>query len=123
VEKIDNLQKLYDLQKKLVERYSNNQYLPELPLDLTSKDGVKVFRECVFHITQELFEAVYHLKNRPSRKEEVTDYNKDAFFEEMIDAFHLMLEAFILAGYSVEEIVTEYERKNKVNHKRLDKGY
>ena len=41
----------------------------------------------------------------------------------MIDALHLVLEAFILAGYSVEEIVSKYEEKNKINHERLDKGY
>jgi len=123
MDKQDNLQRLYDLQKHLMERYRDKQYIPGFPLDLTSKKGVKVFRDCIFHITQELFEAVLYLKNRPSRKEEIIDYDEDAFLEEMIDALHLILEAFILAGYSVEEIVTKYEEKNKVNHERLNEGY
>ena len=68
---IDNLQKLYDLQLALLSRYRDKGYILEFPLDLSSKEGVKVFRDCVFHITQELFEAVTHLKTDHREKKKL----------------------------------------------------
>ena len=113
---------LFFLQNKLMKRYVEDGRLPEYPLDLSKKENVKVFRECVFHIIQELFEVTEHLKNRPNRKTQIYEYNRESFKEEISDALHLFLEMMILSGIGSEEIYREYKNKNDTNHRRIDEG-
>ncbi len=119
----DKLEQIFELQEKLMYKYVDLGFLPEFPLDLRKKENVKCFRECVFHLMQELFETVYHLKNRPNRLSEIPDYNREEFEEELIDALHLFVEACILSGMTPDHIMERYEAKNKINHDRVNKKY
>ncbi len=119
----DKLDMLFNLQTKLMKRYVNLGFLPQFPLDLSVKNDVKTVRECVFHITQELFEAIYHLKNRPNRVSEIKDFNREEYEEELVDALHLFLELLILSNIDADKITNLYISKNDKNNKRVDEKY
>ena len=48
------------------------------------------------------------------------DINEEALKEELIDALHFLLSAFLLAGMNAEEVFRVYVRKNEKNFTRKD---
>jgi NTP pyrophosphatase (non-canonical NTP hydrolase) len=78
-------------------------------------------KELAWCMTEELAEAVNHLKNRPWKMQDrPTDVG--AFHEEIADFLHFFLEFCITAGISAEFLSDEYDRKLEINHERIDDG-
>lgn len=50
-------------------------------------------------------------------------FNSENFKEELIDVFHFFINLCIAAGIEPEQLLVGYLNKNKINHKRQDKGY
>ena len=62
------------------------------PLDLSEKSNQQHVRDMALRGVEEMFEALQHLKNwKPHRKTEITDFNRDEFLEEIVDAFNYFL--------------------------------
>jgi dimeric dUTPase (all-alpha-NTP-PPase superfamily) len=43
--------------------------------------------------------------------------------EEAVDILHFLVSTFIALGMTPQDILAEYERKNKINHQRQEQGY
>ena len=72
----------------------------------------------------ELFEAVQELKNsKTHRMSEISEFDRDKFLEELVDAFKYFLEILIFVGVTPEEFFSAYKQKDEVLHKRIDENY
>lgn len=97
--------------------------LPEYPVDLTTKPGQRLIKECVWNMVEELAEASFTLKNRQHKLSDDTDLDFPHYLEELGDAFAFFLEVCILSGITAEQLYEEYSRKNAAVKKRLQDGY
>ena len=52
-----------------------------------------------------------------------TEFNRADTKEELIDVWHFVVQASIELGMTPDDIVAEYENKNKINRERQRKGY
>ena len=115
----DKLDLLFDLQNRLMKNYELCDILPEFPVDLSSKDGVKVIKDCLFHISSELHEVAKELKNRPDHLVENPEYDDEALDKELMDVLHLVIELLILCGKTPDEVIVKFKTVNDDNHRRL----
>lgn len=124
-----DLHDMFVMQEALMRRYherakSKGYYMPDWPVDISSKRDQQACREAGLKSVEEFFESLQHLKNwKPHRNTEVKEFNRDAFLEEIADHFHYYLELLIFMGISPTEFVEAYTKKNTKNHQRLDDGY
>ena len=96
----------------------------DIPLDLSKKADQRFCRDIALRGVEEMFEALQHLKNwKPHRQTEVSDFDKDEFLEEIVDAFNYFFSLLILTGVDANQLFEAYEKKDKIIHKRLGDGY
>ena len=119
----DRLDDAFERQTKFMDLLRQNDRLPEFPVDITTKQGQRLIKECIFNLTEELFEASYTLKNRMHRLTDDREIDFDHYKEELGDAFAFFLEVCILSGIDADELFAEYKRKNQIVRERLEKGY
>ena len=97
---------------------------PEIPLDLSKKEHQQICRDTALKGVEEMFEALQHLKNwKPHKKTQTSDFNRDEFLEEIVDAFNYFLSLIILAGFDSEDLYDAYLKKDFIIHGRLKEGY
>ena len=122
----NNLQKLFELRKSFMhnlEEVRPGSY-PAWPLDISSKQSQQVLRETALKGIEEMFEALQHLKNwKPHRSTDIPEFNRDAFLEEVVDAFNYFLSVLVLVGVDEEEFFESYVNKDSIIRKRLLSGY
>lgn len=124
IEVIDKLQRMWDQQVDFVKLLTKHRAFPECPVDITSKSGQQTIDAISHHMMKELFEAGQHLKNSKShRLTEITDFNRAAFIEELVDVLHLFFEICIASGISMNELFLAYIDKGLVNTKRILNNY
>lgn len=114
----DKFCEIYRLQELLMRGYHANGSLSTFPLDLTDKNGVQDFRNCLYHLITEITEAEKELKNRPNYRREIPEVSPN-FRKELADILHLVMELFILAGLSPHEIISDYRCVNMDNWRKL----
>jgi len=57
-------------------------------------------------------------------KNEVLDQTKwSKVHEELIDCVHFLVSAMLNAGMTYKDVLEEYEKKNRENHARQERGY
>lgn len=94
------------------------------PLDLSEKKNQQYVRDMALRGVEEMFEALQHLKNwKPHRKTEVTEFNRDDFLEEVVDAFNYFLSLLVLTGFNEEDFIEAYRNKDQIIRDRLRAGY
>ena len=122
----DKLETMFELRERFMNRLSQkipNSY-PERPINLRNKNHQQHVRDMALRGVEEMFEALQHLKNwKPHRMTEVTDFNKDEFLEEIVDAFNYFFSVLMLTGVSAEDLYDAYIKKDAKIHSRLDKNY
>lgn len=97
---------------------------PKFPVDLSSKGGQKLLKEITHECQHELFEANQHLKNSKShRVTDVSDFDRAAYLEELVDSLHYYLEIAIASGVTPDELFEAYMEKGNTNFKRIEGGY
>jgi len=97
---------------------------PEWPLDLSTKEHQQYCRDIALRGVEEMFEALQHLKNwKPHRTTEITEFDRDEFLEEVVDAFNYFLSLLVLTGFSSEDFYKMYVKKDKIIHERLKGDY
>lgn len=97
---------------------------PEYPVDLTTKQGQRLFKEVAFNMIEELMEASFTLKNRMHKLSEDVGVDWEHFREELCaDTLAYYIELLLVAGISPEQAYEEYAKKNDVVKKRLRDGY
>ena len=97
---------------------------PQWPIDLSDKKSQQHVRDMALRGVEEMFEALQHFKNwKPHRDAEIHEFDRDAFLEEIVDAFNYFFSVLILTGISSEELFEAYEKKDEIIHQRLSNGY
>ena len=122
----DKLEKMFemrsDFMKSLREKIPDAH--PDLPLNLYSKKDQQFCRDMALRGVEEMFEALQHLKNwKPHRTTQITDFDKEEFLEEIVDAFNYFFSLIILTGFNAEDLFEAYCKKDRVIHERIEKGY
>lgn len=108
--------------KKL--RESSSQETPDWPLDLSKKENQQHVRDMALRGVEEMFEALQHLKNwKPHRKTEITEFDREEFLEEIVDAFNYFLSILVLTGFDDCDLMNAYRRKDEIINERLRTGY
>ena len=109
---------MIDLQK------SNKSAQPCWPLDLKSKKDQQYVRDIALRGVEEMFEALQHLKNwKPHRKTEISEFNREEFLEEVVDAFNYFFSLLILVGFDDDDLYEAYCKKDAIIHERLQTNY
>jgi len=113
----DSWKWIYNLQAELNEKFGAFK-----PLDINTKEGQAQFKEILFALVEELFEAANVLKNRKWAK---TEYPVDLnhLYDELADAFGFMITLFQCIGLTADQVIELYLRKYKVNLFRLQSNY
>jgi hypothetical protein len=97
---------------------------PEWPLDRTQKSSQQVCRDLTLRGVEEIFDALQHLKNtKTHRVTEISDFDRDAFLEEMVDSFNYFISVIIITGFTPDDLFKAYCDKDKKIHDRLKNGY
>ncbi|MHA2045163.1 MAG: hypothetical protein ACW99G_10230 [Candidatus Thorarchaeota archaeon] len=97
--------------------------LPPWPIDLTTKNGQRMIKEIINDCHGELWEATYTLKNKVHKMQDDTDFDREHYKEELMDALAYLLETCILSGFDAEEMFSEFSRKNRIVKERFENGY
>lgn len=122
----DRLSQMFQLRAAFMEaiRDKRGAYASGWPLDMGDKKSQQLLREITLKGVEELFEALGELKNWKShRLTEVKEVNKEAFLEEIVDAFNYFFAVLILSGIDADELFQAYVKKDAVIHDRLNNGY
>jgi NTP pyrophosphatase (non-canonical NTP hydrolase) len=119
----DKLELCFTLQRTFMDMLVEHDKLPEYPIDLTTKPGQRLAKECIFNLTEEIFEASFTLKNRQHKLSDDREVDFEHYKEEIGDAFAYLIELCHLSGISAQQLFDEYKRKNAVVRKRLESGY
>ena len=123
-EPVDRLTKVWNDQKAFMRLLVERRDFPQFPVDLRTKEGQRLVKTIAQDAMGELYEAVQHLKNaKLHRATDVSDFDRAAFIEELVDALKLLLEVAILAGISLEEFFEVYEKKTALNTARIEGSY
>ena len=122
----DSLKTMFDLRESFM--LALNDKVPEnkieWPLDISKKQSQQQCRDIALRGVEEMFEALQHLKNwKPHRKTEVSEFDREEFLEEMVDAFNYFFSILILLGFDHNDLYDAYVKKDAVIHERLHKGY
>lgn len=97
---------------------------PEYPVDLTTKQGQRFFKEIAFNLLEELMEASYTLKNRMHKLSDDSEVDWEHFIEELAaDTFAYYLELCVISNISPDKLYEEYSKKNAIVKNRLKNGY
>lgn len=99
-------------------------YPASWPIDITKKESQRLCRDLARCGVEEVFEAVQHFRNaKAHRDSDVTEFDRDAVVEEMVDAFNYFLSMLILMGVTEDELFESFCQKDQVIHDRLKNGY
>lgn len=79
-------------------------------------------RELAGYVTEELYEAIGHLKNK-KWKQTPRETNIEEFYKELGDAWHFWLELMIFSGMTPDLIAKYYFGEGEKNDKRRAEGY
>lgn len=111
-------------QREFMDLIVAERNFPQHPVDVTSKAGQQLIEKISFDVMKELFEAIQHLKNsKQHRITQITEFNRDDFKEEIVDALHYFIEVCILAGLTRQEVEDAYFEKGERNFERIRNGY
>lgn len=122
----DRLLEIFELREDFMKtlQASNPSISPEWPLDLSSREDQQYVRDIALRGVEEMFEALQHLKNwKPHRTTQVTEFNRDAFLEEVVDAFNYFFSLLILVGFDADDLYEAYKEKDNIIHDRIKSGY
>jgi hypothetical protein len=119
----DKWKKMFSLQEENMRVLEERDVLPPWPIDLTTKNGQRMIKEIINDCHGELWEATYTLKNKVHKMQDDTDFDREHYKEELMDALAYLLETCILSGFDAEEMFSEFSRKNRIVKERFENGY
>lgn len=125
---IDNgqyLEKIYELQKELIDNYVKIEGLPEYPIDVNTKKNQALIKDFVGRVIEELCEGYesmllidnFMIKNNYlSYNIDSEEYNQGMNHlqnvnEEMADALHFMVELLIYVNIQPEDILRYIQKE------------
>ena len=123
---MDKLDEMFRMRQAFMEVMKETKpgIYPQWPVDISEKESQQLLRDTALKGVEEMFEALGHLKNwKPHRTTEITEFDRDEFLEEIVDAFNYFFSILVLTGVSSEELFSTYVKKDDIIHKRLQTGY
>tara|TARA_B100000282_G_scaffold290639_1_gene261851 strand:- start:92 stop:463 length:372 start_codon:yes stop_codon:yes gene_type:complete len=123
---MDKLDEMFRLRQRFMEsmKVAKPGIYPEWPVEISQKENQQLLRDTALKGVEEMFEALGHLKNwKPHRTTEITEFDRDEFLEEIVDAFNYFFSILVLTGVTSEELYDTYVKKDEIIHKRLETGY
>lgn len=122
-DKLDVMFSLRESFMKALKERNPNEY-PTWPIDLSDKASQQHARDMALRGVEEMFEALQHLKNwKPHRVTQITEFDRDEFVEEVVDAFNYFFSVLVLTGVTSEELFKMYKKKDMIIRDRLNTGY
>lgn len=103
------LEEIFEKQRRLQERLGS---------DIYSQDYRSIMTLAAI---DELMEAIRETPWKPWKKQQ--KYDKEKFKEELIDAWHFLINLSISSGMNSTEVFQRFVNKNNENHTRQDNGY
>jgi hypothetical protein len=120
----DRLEKMWEQQFRFMQLLQEKRGFPPFPVDIKSKMGQKFLKGITYECMGELFEANQELKNSKNhRVTEITDLDRTAYVEELVDTLHYFFEIAIASGITMEELYEAYMSKGNVNTQRISGDY
>lgn len=120
----DRLESMWEQQDKFMRLLQEKRGFPQFPVDLSSKAGQKLLKNITYECMGELFEANQELKNSKShRATDISNINRKAYVEELVDTLHYFFEIAITSGVTLEELYETYMSKGEINEDRIRNGY
>lgn len=123
---MDKLDEMFRLRQSFMEAMKDAKpgIYPSWPVDISEKESQQLLRDTALKGVEEMFEALGHLKNwKPHRTTEITEFDRDEFLEEIVDAFNYFFSILVLTGVTSDELFNTYVKKDGIIHKRLQTGY
>lgn len=123
---MDKLDEMFRLRQSFMEAMKTAKpgIYPSWPVDISEKESQQLLRDTALKGVEEMFEALGHLKNwKPHRTTEITEFDRDEFLEEIVDAFNYFFSILVLTGVTSDELFNTYVKKDDIIHKRLQTGY
>ena len=123
---MDKLDEMFRLRQSFMEAMKDAKpgIYPSWPADISEKESQQLLRDTALKGVEEMFEALGHLKNwKPHRTTEITEFDRDEFLEEIVDAFNYFFSILVLTGVTSDELFNTYVKKDDIIHKRLQTGY
>lgn len=121
--KLDNM---FELREKFMKDLAAKRpaVLQEWPVDISKKESQQIVRDTVLKGVEEIFESLSHIRGwKPHRITEITEFDRDSFLEEYVDAFNYFLSVLVMLGVSPEEFFEAYKKKDEIIHNRLRGDY
>jgi hypothetical protein len=121
---MDKLKEMWDQQEAFMKLLQEKRNFPSFPVDPTQKSGQKFLKGITHECMHELFEANLLLKNsKDHRATELSEFDKENYVEELVDALHYFFEIVISSGISMDELHDAYMKKGEINIDRIENGY
>lgn len=120
----DRLQTMWNQQEEFMRLLQEKRGFPLFPVDITHKSGQKFLKSITYECMGELFEANQELKNgKDHRATDVSNFDRDAYVEELVDSLHFFFEIVIASGITLDELYNSYLSKGTTNVNRINGGY
>lgn len=113
----DGLAQIYELQEKLQVRLGTS------PATMSQGDLQSYIRLNVTALIAEAIEALDETNWKPWTTAEPGIRDRERFLTELSDCLHFLMNLYLAAGATAEEILASYVGKNQKNHARQDDGY
>jgi len=121
---MDRLKEMWSQQESFMRLLQSARGFPHFPVDASKKEGQKLLKSITHECMHELFEANSALKNsKDHRATEISEFDRENYVEELVDALHYFFEIAILSGVSMDELFDSYMKKGRVNFERIERGY
>ena len=123
---MDKLDEMFRLRESFMSamKEAKPDIYPTWPVEIDKKQNQQLLRDTALKGVEEMFEALGHLKNwKPHRNTEITEFNRDEFLEEIVDAFNYFFSILVLTGVTSDELYSTYVKKDDIIHQRLRSGY
>jgi dimeric dUTPase (all-alpha-NTP-PPase superfamily) len=114
---MDRLVHMMEMQRKLQQRYNDGRDLTEFD----DEERIEAIRINVLACTSELHEALDETGWKTWASS--NHINHKAFYGEIVDAWHFLMNLMLHTGMSAEDLYVGYIEKNARNQKRQDEGY
>lgn len=88
---------------------------------MTDEEKIQAIKDMTLALTDELHEALAEVGWKPWATSRHINY--EAFKGELIDAYHFLMNLFLIAGMNDSEVTARYVEKNRRNLKRQEEGY
>lgn len=120
----DNLQYMMDCQRKFQGKFGQDFN------NMSDKERTTFIKEHTLWVCDELHEMIHELPWVKPWSQKYKDWDKEKLDtqwilsqEELIDAWHFLINITIALGLSSDDVFKMYKEKNKINIERQNNGY